>query len=145
MSVGCRELRLGLLPLAGFARGFTRRAHALGSPLPLACSGDGAPINIVFDGPADGLRTGYPRLGRLADLVQTAARREELAGREIARRAEDDEPADHRVSTLIKFVIPGRPTGTPAVMTTVSPRCTHAAASAAPRAPSISASVVGWL
>ena len=52
---------------------------------------------------------------------------------------------DHRVSTLIKFVIPARPTGTPAVMTTVSPRCTRAAASAAPTAPAISSSVVGWL
>ena len=70
---------------------------------------------------------------------KTAAggRREEPEG-EIARRAGDNEPADHRVSTLIKFVVPGHPTGTPAVMTTVSPRCTHAAASAAPRAPSIS-------
>src|SRR5207249_4642406 len=36
-----------------------------------------------------------------------------------------DEPSDHRVSTFMKFVIPGRPTGTPAVMTTVSPRCTR--------------------
>ena len=43
---------------------------------------------------------------------KTAAggRREEPEG-EIARRAEDNEPADHRVSTLIKFVVPGTPRG----------------------------------
>ena len=74
-----------------------------------------------------------------------AERRENLSGGEIVPRAEDNEPAGHRVSNLIKFVVPGHPTGTPAVMTTGSPRCTCAAASAAPRAPSISFSFVGWL
>jgi hypothetical protein len=56
-----------------------------------------------------------------------------------------DEPSAHRVSTFMKFVIPGRPTGTPAVITTVSPRCTRVDASAATRAPAISSSVVGRL
>jgi 3-hydroxyisobutyrate dehydrogenase-like beta-hydroxyacid dehydrogenase len=50
----------------------------------------------------------------------------------------------HSVSTLITFVIPGDATQTPAVMTTMSPRRTHPAASAAAKAPSSSSSVFAW-
>ena len=69
---------------------------------------------------------------RVAITEASRGRRKTAAGgRREERRRRDrpsrrgNEPADHRVSTLIKFVVPGHPTGTPAVMTTVSPGCTR--------------------